>query len=116
MKNTYWEGKGTYQEISDKLEEMVPASGACYNIPEDEESGINKPLDMFRETVNAYYDIFNNGGCNSANRRVSYYFPGVMSVINRNYRNIDWQLVESIVEPIMDKRVLLTAKKMNLFS
>ena len=50
------------------------------------------------------------------NRKVAYYFPGVMTVINRNYRNIDWDAVEEITESKMDAIIEKVAKKVGLFS
>lgn len=114
MTNSYWNSNGTHQAIADKLQEMVPTMGEVFNIPGDETSGINKPVDKFREAMNAYYDIFNNGGGNSVSRKVSTYFPGVMSIINRNYRNIDWDAVHAITEPMMDLHILKASKKANI--
>jgi len=106
MSNTYWNGNGTYQSIADKLEKLVPATGPAEC----------KHIDRFRQAANAYYDIYNNGGGNSVNRKVAYYFPGVMTVINRNYRNIDWDAVEEITESKMDAIIEKVAKKVGLFS
>jgi hypothetical protein len=97
MSNTYWNGNGTYQGIIDKLSEEIPMEGAC----ED------KAIDRLRKAINAYYDIYNNGGCNSVSRKVSYFFPG------RCYRN-DWESVEKITEPKMDDIILKVAKKKGL--
>lgn len=105
---TYWNHKGTFQDLANKLEKMVPVMGEC----ED------KRVERFRKAVNAYYDIFNNGGCNNASTKVSYYFPGVMGIIRSagRYRQPDWEAVEEITEPIMDEIVEKVAKKVGLIS
>lgn len=51
---TYWNHEGKYQELSEKIEKLIPASGEC----EDPN------LEMFRLVSNAYYDCYNNGACN----------------------------------------------------
>ena len=104
--STYWNGNGTHQAIADELEKMIPTMGEC----ED------KRVEQFRKAANAYYDIYNNGGGNSANRKVAYYFPGVMTVLTRHYRNIDWDAVQEITEPKMDAIIEKVAKKVVLFS
>ena len=116
MKNTYWNNKGTHQQVADLLQEMVPTMGPVYNVADDEESGIDAAVDHFRQAANAYYDIFNNAGCNSVSRKISKYFPGVMQHLRGkyNYRNPNWDLIESLVEPMMDKHVLKAAKAKNI--
>lgn len=52
----YWNHKGKHQRIADKLGKLVPDSGEC---PDSEPA-----LEAFREASNAYYDHYNNGGCN----------------------------------------------------
>ena len=109
MSNTYWNGNGTYQGIIDKLSEEIPIEGAC----ED------KAIDRLRRAINAYYDIYNNGGGNSVSRKVSYFFPGVMSCLKSNRyssmnRGQDWDAVENITEPKMDSIVLKVAKAKGL--
>ena len=103
---TYWNQKGTFQDLANKLEKMVPIMGEC----ED------KRVERFRKAVNAYYVIYNYGCCNIASTKVSYYFPGVMGIIRSNYRRPDWEAVEEITEPIMDEIVEKVAKKVGLIS
>jgi len=102
---TYWNGNGTYQGFIDKLSEEIPLEGAV----ED------KAIDRLRRAINAYYDIFNNAGCNSAGRKVAYFFPGVMSYINSHHK-IDWSVVEEMTEPKMDEIILKVAKKKGLIN
>ena len=105
MKDTYWNEAGKYQGYADKLQELVP----------DEGPAEDKHVDKFREACNAYYDIFNNGGGNSVNRKISTYFPGVMSHLRSRaqFRNPDWDLIESLVEPMMDLHIIKVAKAKN---
>ena len=112
---SYWGGTGKFQDLADKMQNMVPVSGPCYNIPDDDTSGINKPLDTFRQVVNAYYDIFNNGGGNNDTRKVSKFFPGVMQHLRgRNFYNPDWDTISSKADALMDKHVQRAAKSMDL--
>ena len=52
---TYWNYTGKYQELNDRLQELVPAIGSCDS---DE-------LDLFRLMSNLYYDLYNNSLCNA---------------------------------------------------
>lgn len=54
--NTYWNHNGKYQELSDRIQKLIPRSGEC----EDPK------LELFRVVGNAYYDIYNNGACNGS--------------------------------------------------
>lgn len=105
MDNTYWNGQGKYQALADKMQDLVPMEGPCDC----------KHVDVFREACNAYYDIFNNGGGNSVSRKVSKYFPGVMSNLRSRaqFLNPDWELIQSMTEPMMDLIILKTAKAKN---
>lgn len=58
MDNTYWNNKGTYQAIAEKLQAMVPTEGAVLQPRK------NKALERFRNATNCYYDLYNNGLCN----------------------------------------------------
>ena len=50
----YWESAGRYQKLSDKINPLVPESGAA----ED------KHVELFRIMCNIYHDWYNNGGGN----------------------------------------------------
>jgi len=58
---TYWEEKGTYQNIAEALQGLIPAIG---EVPEGKTT--NKHLERFRRAQNCYYDLYNNGLCNRA--------------------------------------------------
>jgi len=53
---TYWNSKGKYQSLSEKLSALIPSSG---------EVGA-KALEQFRIASNCYYDFYNNGLGNRA--------------------------------------------------
>lgn len=56
METTYWNNKGKFQTQSDLLDTLVPFEGEC---------DANSPkLERYRQASNAYYDLYNNGGCN----------------------------------------------------
>lgn len=93
--SNYWNSNGKYQELGDKLMELIPDIDEVEN-PED-----NPKLERFRKLVNAYYDLYNNGGGNE-NRRASYYFPQAVSFA----KNDDWDSCYEITEPIMDEAIL----------
>lgn len=105
MRKTYWRGAGTYEELSQKLEAMVPAEGQVPN-PET-----NRWLERFRKMSNAYYDIYQNGGGN-AHRRASYYFKGASSLAMAR----QWDDVAEITEPLMDRSILKAAKEQGLIN
>jgi hypothetical protein len=56
----YWENTGKFQQQADILEKLLPATGQCPNVTQ------NEALDLFRRAVNCYYDLYNNGLCNKA--------------------------------------------------
>lgn len=60
MSNTYWNNKGKYKTLADKLHELIPSMGEVANPKE------NPALEKYRKAVNCYYDLFNNGLCNRA--------------------------------------------------
>ena len=62
--NTYWNHKGTYPEAVEKLQALIPASGAVANPYK------NKALERFRKAQNAYYRLYNDGDFNSGKGRM----------------------------------------------
>lgn len=110
MENTYWNHKGTHQALIEKLYERVPACGEI-------KGSKNKALERFRKASNAYYDIFNNGGCNRG-RSIGKFFEGVMFYIDHyrrcNYGNVAWERIHAITEPKMDEIILAAAKEQGI--
>lgn len=104
MENTYWNNKGKYQDLATKLQERVPAMGEC-----PLKYTKNKKLEKFRKASNAYYDIFNNGGCNRP-QSIARIFDFAMSHM-RDGRSYQWTRIHEIVEPVMDKIILEAAQE-----
>tara|TARA_R100001143_G_C3320651_1_gene114613 strand:- start:393 stop:752 length:360 start_codon:yes stop_codon:yes gene_type:complete len=104
-KGNYWDNTGTYKLIKDKLEKLIPVEGSV----NDTEN--NPKLERFRLMSNAYYDLFNNGGCNSC-RKTAYYFPKTISLAKK----YNWDAIYEITEPIMDKAILLAAKEQGIIT
>jgi hypothetical protein len=96
---TYWNNKGTYQNIADALQGLIPALG---EVPEGKTT--NKALERFRRAQNCYYDLYNNGLCNRA-REFSTLFriPGVSREIKQNYGSNF--LVSSATEDAIDSKM-----------
>jgi len=96
---TYWNNEGTYQDIAEELQALLPASGEVA-----EGKTTNKALERFRKAQNCYYDLYNNGLCNRA-REFSTVFriSGVPREIKRNYGyNF---LVSSITEGAIENKM-----------
>ena len=115
MENTYWNHKGTYSELNAKLEKLIPSSGSV------DKPWKNKALEKFRKASNAYYDIFNNAGCNRMKSISKIYGTGVTFRLNqlwrnRRYFNMDngWERIHAITEPVMDAIILEAAKEQGL--
>lgn len=53
-KNTYWNDNGKYQEERSELNKLIPDYGYTSNAY----------LNLYLITLNVYYDVYNNGGCN----------------------------------------------------
>jgi hypothetical protein len=96
---TYWNNEGTYQDIAEELQALLPASGEVA-----EGKTTNKALERFRKAQNCYYDLYNNGLCNRA-REFSTVFriSGVPREIKRNYGyNF---LVSSVTEGAIENKM-----------
>ena len=61
-----WGVNSGFENLRDKLNELIPASGRCEN-----PMSKNKHLEKFRRAQNAAYDFFNNGLCNKRGLFVS---------------------------------------------
>ena len=105
MTNTYWNSNGTYQNLAEQLRPLVPVMGEV-------KGKQNKALDKFRKASNAYYDIFNNGGCNRAAQIRSIFKFGMTSM--RLGKRFDWNAIHEKVEPIMDQIILAAAAEQGI--
>ncbi len=98
--NTYWNGSGQYQKAYERLNKLIPAMGEV-------EGKDNRALERLRKYANAYYDLFNNGGCNRG-QEISRYFPGALRQF-RNRRIWGMDKVYAITEPAINKVVIMAA-------
>lgn len=110
MEATYWNSKGTHQNLVDELNKLIPVMGEI-------KGSKNKALERFRKASNAYYDIFNNGGGNRG-RSIGKFFDGVMFYLGHyrrcNFGNPNWKRIHAITEPKMDEIILAAAKEQNI--
>jgi len=113
MENTYWNQKGTHQNLVQALNRLVPSSGKI-------KGSKNYQLERFRKASNAYYDIFNNGGGNRNGSIRGFFGFGMtsMSEMHRdgygNQRRYNWNAIHERVEPIMDQIILAAAAEQNI--
>ena len=105
MTNTYWNSNGTYQNLAEQLRSHVPFAGEITGKE-------NKALEKFRKASNAYYDIFNNGGCNRAAQIRSIFKFGMTTM--RVGKRFDWNAIHEKVEPIMDQIILAAAAEQGI--
>lgn len=117
MKNTYWNHSGTHQVLAVELYERIPEMGIVTNPSK------SKALERFRKAQNAYYDVFNNGGCNRG-WSISRYFGKEVTRYLRYMRkngyaaHIDvdriWERICEYTEPKMDALILEAAQEQKL--
>jgi hypothetical protein len=99
---TYWNNKGKYQALSNKLDKLIPSTGTVLNPTK------NKALERYRRACNAYYDLFNNGLINRATEfRKAFGFAGT------------WIAKEGFpycqkLEDKMDEIILLASKEQGI--
>ena len=107
----YWDNTGKFQQQADILQKLLPNSGQCPNVTQ------NEALDLFRRAVNCYYDLYNNGLCNKAQQFAAIFrISGVPAEI-RSRRGFSTDLsLETMmaIEYRMDQ--IVTAAVMEQFS
>lgn len=108
-KATYWNSNGKYQAAVTELHKLIPDEGAVVNARK------NPALEKFRNAVNCYYDLNNNGLCNRAAQ-----FARVFGLNSRCYkeprgrgRQFSGVLYER-VETRMDEIVIAAASEQGL--
>jgi len=108
---SYWGNKGKHQALADKLNKLVPPSGPI-------KGAKNRMLEKFRKASNAYYDIFNNGGCNRGRS-----IRAIFGISMRNYKSgrscisaFGLKGIYAATEPVMDKIILAAAVEQGLIS
>ena len=61
QRNTYWNHKGMFQDLQNKLVDLIPIEGEC-----EKRYSTNRALEKYRKANNCAYDLYNNGLCNRA--------------------------------------------------
>lgn len=64
MQNIYWHKKGKHQKEADTVTALVPDMGMADTMH----------IEAVRITVNAYYDFYNNAGCNERIEELSWVY------------------------------------------
>lgn len=113
---SFWNNDSDLQNIADRLAELVPAMGAV------EQPRKNKALERFRRASNCYYDLYNNGLCNRRQEfyrifkvRVSNFYKYRYShSLRGRYRDIDFDRIMPVVEPIMREIVMIAASEQGI--
>ena len=125
MENTYWNHKGRHERHT----------AALYNLVEEKLTrnkekphlskvmgGENRCLEKSRKASLCYYDLYNNGGCNRGDEiralfgiklsqhNISYWSAHSKRMCNR----LDFAAIEKIVEPQIDKIILMAAVEQDL--
>lgn len=115
--STYWDNTGRYQDLALALQKLVPASGPV------EKYWKNKELERFRKASCAYYDTFNNGGCNRMKSISRFFGADVTSWLrlmwsNRKHFNglNGWDKIHKYTEPKMDEIILAAAREQGLLT
>lgn len=101
--NTYWNGKGKYQRLADKLQKLVPAQGAVTT---------GAALERFRVASNCYYDLYNNHLGNRAGEfRKVFGFSAAAKI--REAGSVTPE-IETATEAKMDEIILTAATEQRL--
>lgn len=101
--NTYWNNAGKYQELSERLQRLIPASGTVIT------PRANPALETFRKAANAYYDLYNNGLWNRA-RSFSRLFR-IRVGDHMDAKKNPLPSLFALAEPKMDDFILAAAKE-----
>lgn len=113
---SFWNNDSDLQDVADRLAALVPAMGAV------EQPRKNKALERFRRASNCYYDLYNNGLCNRGPEfrrifkvRVSdFYTYRYSHSLRGRYRDIDFDRIMPVVEPIMREIVIIAASEQGI--
>ena len=100
--NTYWNNKGTYQDMADALQELIPVQGSVDNAKK------NPALEKFRKAINCYYDFYNNGLGNRAREfaKVFKFATGQYKFRDGRYGHDFSQVMYNRTDTVMDTIVL----------
>ena len=111
-----WGVNSGFENLRDKLNELIPASGRCEN-----PMSKNKHLEKFRRAQNAAYDFFNNGLCNKRGLFVSIFAENESYYIDkwniptmnsfRYFTRDSWDMWEDQIERIFTPIIIAAAKE-----
>ena len=112
MKQTYWNHKGTYQKVAEKLDLLIPREGEVANPKQ------NPCLEKYRQACQCYYDLFNNGLCNRAKQfRQVFGFAGTW-IARENYpycerleQGLDLIILKAAAEQFVNRVVISQQKE-----
>lgn len=107
---SFWNNNSDMQDLADELSSLVPAMGP---VPDPRK---NKALERFRRASNCYYDLYNNG---LDNRRQEFYRLFKIRVsdfykYSLRRRDIDFDKIMPVVEPVMRQFVLDAAAEQGI--
>ena len=107
---SFWNNDSDMQDLADELSSLVPAMGP---VPDPRK---NKALERFRRASNCYYDLYNNG---LDNRRQEFYRLFKIRVsdfykYSLRRRDIDFDRIMPVVEPVMRQFVLDAAAEQGI--
>ena len=107
---SFWNNNSDMQDLADELSSLVPAMGP---VPDPRK---NKALERFRRASNCYYDLYNNG---LDNRRQEFYRLFKIRVsdfykYSFRRRDIDFDKIMPVVEPVMRQFVLDAAAEQGI--
>lgn len=100
LENTYWNNKGAYSDLYEKLNALIPAEGAVDNARK------NRALEKLRKAANCYYDLYNNGLYNRAAQFRQVFGFGGTAFVKGRYSDNALQLQ---IENKMDGLILAAA-------
>ena len=95
---SYWNGNGTHQDKIEALQKLIPLIGEL-------KGKHNAALERLRKGINAYYDLFNNGGGNRPQLITSVFGNGP-SHFHKTPGVLMSEYAFLVTEPVMDKLVL----------
>lgn len=101
----YWNHAGKYQDLYEKLNDLIPSEGAVANPKK------NRALEKMRKAANCYYDLYNNGLCNrAAEFRSVFGFGGTLIPKAR----FNYPVLQDRLDERMDEIILAAAKEQGL--
>lgn len=101
----YWNDAGKYQDLYEKLNDLIPSEGAVANPKK------NRALEKMRKAANCYYDLYNNGLCNRAAEFRSVFGFGGTPIPKARF---NYPVLQERLDERMDEIILAAAKEQGL--